>query len=239
MSIDSGGTGDGQPRAFDWGLGGDSAPTTTGTPGIPDASGVPATVALTRRRRERARTTPLGWAALVFAIIVPPLGFVLSLIARSLSLRRYRRTTSALNAALTISIVLSVLVAAGGGVAYAISLASADEAKIVAESKPFCDSLDATPGILDQQGYGWPTEVKALPETLDDMKAYQQRWQKLADLAPKGIATEVDSIAAAATTIVGEVESTKTINRQQNVDSMNLVTSATTTIPTWVAKYCK
>jgi hypothetical protein len=190
-----------------------------------------------RRERQRARTGPVGWAALVFAILAPPLGFILSLIARALSLRKYRRTTRVLNAALTLSIVFSVILAAGGAVAYAFGLANADEAKIVAESHAFCVSLSKTPGVLDQPAYGWPTEVKSLPETIADMKAYEKRWEELAKIAPQTIREQVASIGAAAKTIVGEVESSNTIERDSNLARMSTVTSATT-IPSYTAKYC-
>ena len=82
------------------------------------------------------------------------------------------------------------------------------------------------------------TLIKTLDDSLVDMKAYETRWKKLADLAPAGIHAEVSSVAAAAATIVTNVEHSKTIDRAGNLASMTSVTTATSTIPEWVAKYC-
>jgi hypothetical protein len=225
-------------HAFDW-LGGERGQVSPVTPaGATEQEQSPTPFVDTRRPRKRARTSPLGWAALVFAVLAPPLGLILSLIARSLSLKKYRRTTKPVNAAFTLSIVFCFLLAASGAVGYAIAQANADEAKIVADSKPFCDSLGTTPGVLDEPAFGWPVEVKSLPDTEVDMKSYQKRWQDLAKLAPTAIRVEVRSIAAAAKTVVDSVESTDVINRQSNLDKMSSVTDATT-IPAYVAKYCK
>jgi hypothetical protein len=224
-------------RAFDWQGGEHGQVSTTTQAFATEQQQSPTPFVDTRRPRQQARTSPLGWAALVFAILAPPLGLILSLITRSLSLKKYRRTTKPVNAALTVSIVFCFLLAASGAVGYAITQANADEAKIVADSKPFCDSLGTTPGVLDEPAYGWPIEVKSLTDTVVDMKAYEKRWQGLAKLAPTAIQTEVQSIAAAAKTVVDSVESTEVIDRQSNLDKMSSVTDATT-IPTYVAKYC-
>jgi hypothetical protein len=246
VSVDDGDGSRGR-AAFDWlgngesGMVVPSVASSIGTPAVatpPVATpAIPTPIVATRRERPRARTGVLGWSAFAFAIVVPPLGFVLSLIARALSLRKYRRTTRVLNAALTLSIVLSVVLAAGGAVAYAFAQANADQAKLVAAARPFCVSLNKTPGVLDKPAYGWPTEVKALPDTVVDMMAFETRWEKLAKIAPEPIKLEVTSIGAAAKTIVGEVQSSDTINRQSNLARMNTVTSGTT-IPAYVAKFC-
>jgi hypothetical protein len=241
---DGGGSGGG---AFDWLGNGESGmvvPSVSPSIGAPvlDAPSlasptIPTPIVATRRERPRARTGVLGWIAFVFAIVAPPLGFVLSVIARALSLRKYRRTTRVLSAALTLSIVLSVVLAAGGAVAYAFAQANTDQAKLVAAAQPFCVSLNKTPGVLDKPAYGWPTDIKALPETIADMRAYEARWEKLAKIAPQPIKPEVASVGAAAKTIVGEVVASNTISRESNLSRMSTVTSATT-IPAYVAKYC-
>jgi hypothetical protein len=257
MSIDDGTNSSSEPTSFNWGLGGSTEQSVTPSPIFGDeaiaASPItapptgpvdyPATDTLTAplgslRPRQRARTTGLGWAALVFAFLVPPLGFVLSLVARAFSLRRFRRTTSVISLALTLSIVFTLLAGAGGVVALVFAQAAEKEKQITADSQPFCTSLATTPGVLDQPAYGWPTDVKPLADSLVDMNAYATRWKALAAIAPDGIHKVVKSVVDAATTIINNVTVSQTIDRDANLASMVSVTSATTSIPEWVAKYC-
>ena len=122
-----------------------------------------------------------------------------------------------------ISVVLTAVLA--GGAVYLKSVSDADAAAeaLLVEAAPLCDALAATPGVLDTPGYAWPTEVAALPVTLEAMKAYQLHWAELAQLAPASAQTNVAAIADQAQILVSAVESSQSIDRTGNLAIMSSI----------------
>jgi len=191
-----------------------------------------------RPERERPHAGALDWASLALAFLVPPLGLILSIVTRILSSARNGWTTGVARAATVIGIILTIALIAGGIVFNAISQSEAADAAIVAESAAFCAALDETPGVLEQPAFGWPTDRTALPETTVAIQAYYDRWAALTDLAPAGVRPGVRSVANAAQSLLTAVETTRTIDRERNLDQMTTVTEASG-IPAYVAKYCR
>jgi hypothetical protein len=203
----------------------------------PAASAAPAFDFSDRPERTVHRAGPVDWAALVLAIIAPPVGLLTSIVARILSSRTRGWTSAVARAATVVGIILTIALAIGGGVLTAIGQSDVAEAKLVADSAPFCASLAETPGVLELPGFGWPTEKTALAETLVAMQAYTDRWKGLTDVAPDGIRIGVRSVADAGQTLVSAVSSTQTIDRVKNLSQIESVTAASG-IPAYVATYC-
>lgn len=190
-----------------------------------------------RPDRTAPRPTPLEWAALVLAVIAPPLGLVLAIVARILASRTHGWITRVLGIATVVSIVLTIVVAAGAIVSTVIGQGEAARAQLVAESAPFCAALDETPGVLDLPGYGWPTERLSIPVSIVAMQAYRDRWAGLAAIAPDGIRPGVRSVADAAQSLTNSLTTTQVIDRDRNLEQISTVTRASG-IPAYVAKYC-
>jgi hypothetical protein len=187
-----------------------------------------------RPMRETKRTSVLEWIGLVLAVIAPPLGLLITIAARIITRYRHHWTTTVAKAATVISIVLTVLLAAGA-VAYSIvAEKDAAAARVVAAAQPLCDGLAETPGVLDLEAYGWPTEVA---DTVTAMKAYQARWQQLADLAPASAKDSTQAIADQAGILVTAVETSQAINRSGNLATMKSVTDVSG-LPQYVTTYC-
>lgn len=191
-----------------------------------------------RPERERPHAGALDWASLAFAFVVPPLGLILSIATRIYTNAKHGWTTGVARAATVIGIILTLALIAGGIVLNGIAQAEAAEAAIVADSAAFCAALDETPGVLDQAAYGWPNDRTTLPETTLAMQAYHDRWVALTDVAPSGVRPGVRSVANAAQSLITAVETTRSIDRQRNLDQMSQVTAASG-IPAYVAKYCR
>jgi hypothetical protein len=127
-----------------------------------------------------------------------------------------------------------------GGVTFALNTVAeseAAEAQRVAASVPLCSALAETPGLLEQQAFGWPVEVTALPATLEAMKQYQLRWSELSAIAPTDQVAAVEGIAAAAQSLVSAVETTKSIDRQRNLGHMSEV-ARKSGLSDWQSQYC-
>jgi len=185
----------------------------------------------------KPRTSVLEWIGLVFAVIVPPLGLLITIAARIITRYRHHWTTTVAKAATVISIVLTLLLAAGA-VAYSIvTEKDAAAARVVAAAQPLCDGLAETPGVLELEAYGWPTEVASIADTLTAMQAYQQHWQQLADIAPASAKDGTAAIADQAGILVTAVGSTQAINRSGNLAAMKAVTDVSG-LPQYVATYC-
>jgi hypothetical protein len=132
--------------------------------------------------------------------------------------------------------LLAVLVL-GGGVFAGLTLVQQSEEQVKADSAQFCAAIAETPGVLEQPGFGWPTDGADLPATLELMKGYQARWESIAATAPPTIQTDVDAVAKAAGIITTGIETSKSIDRPATLATMQGVTSATD-LPAWADKYC-
>lgn len=190
-----------------------------------------------RPPRVKPKTSVLEWIGLVLAVIAPPLGLIVTIVARIVSRYRNHWTTTVAKAATVISIVLTLVLAAGTVVFTVLAEEKAAEDRVFAAAQPLCEALATTPGILDTQAYGWPLDVAALPQTLDAMRAYQARWTELTALAPESARANLGAIADQAAVLVAAVESTQAIDRQGNLSKMAAVTAASG-LPTWVQTYC-
>ena len=130
-----------------------------------------------RPPRVTPRTSVLEWIGLVLAVIAPPVGLLVTIAARIIARYRHHWTTTVAKVATVISIVLTVVLGVGA-VALAITAEkNAAAARVVAAAQPLCDALAQTPGVLELEAYGWPTEVAPIAVTLDSMRAYLALWQ--------------------------------------------------------------
>jgi len=191
----------------------------------------------TRPRRRKPRGTVLDWISLVLAVVAPPLGLLLNIVSRVTTRRRHGWTTTVAKVATVLSIVFTLLLGAGAFAYSVVAERDAAAAQVIADAQPLCAEIATTPGVLDSAAYGWPTEVAAIPLTLEAMRAYQLRWQQLADLAPDSARTNLQAIADQAQTLVVSVESSHAIDRNGNLATMSSVTGASG-LPGWVERHC-
>jgi hypothetical protein len=185
----------------------------------------------------KPRTSVLEWIGLVLAVIAPPLGLLVTLVARIVTRYRHHWTTTVAKTATVVSIVLTVLLAVGAVVYSVVSENDAAEARVLAAAQPLCDGLAETPGVLELEAYGWPTEIAPIADTLAAMKVYQEHWQQLAALAPASAKAGTTAIADQAAILVTAVESTQAIDRSGNLRTMKAVTDVSG-LPQYAATYC-
>ena len=190
-----------------------------------------------RPARVTPRASVLEWVGLVLAVVAPPVGLLVTVAARIVARHRHHWTTTVAKAATVVSIVLTLLLGVGAVGLAIVNEQNAAAARVVAEAQPLCDGLAATPGVLDLEAYGWPTEIAPIAVTLDAMRAYQVRWQQLADLAPASAEVGTTAIADQAAMLVGAVETSQAIDRTSNLAAMTAVTDASG-LPQFVATYC-
>jgi len=191
-----------------------------------------------REPPRRPRTSVLGWASLVLAFFAPPLGLVLSIVARVIARHRHGWRTWPVTLATGVSIALTVLLIVGGFVAGILGTQTAGVDAIVADSAEFCDSLATTPGVLDTAGFGWPTESSSVKKSIAAMTGFRDRWSALAEIAPAGIAGDVQAIATLASNQVDSATVSQSIDPQASLDLVSATTNATG-IRAYTTKYCR
>ena len=177
------------------------------------------------------------WLALVLAIVLPPIGLVLSIVVRAISRHRTGWSSAVARTATVLGTVFTIIAAMIGLVFGSVLADAAGEAQLRADSAPFCSSLAETPGVLETPGYGWSNDPLPIAESLEAMTAYQQRWSSLADVAPAPVRADVAAVAAGAQTLITEVETTRSIDRQGNLDRISTLTAGSA-IPAFVGVYC-
>ena len=144
--------------------------------------------------------------------------------------RRNRRRRPGIDRAVlataAVVVFLSVVAVTVAGLV-AWTLVQSSETRVKEDSALFCADLATTPGVLEQPGFGWPTDSADIPTTAAAMQVYQQRWAALAEISPPTIRTDVAAVATAASTVLAQVESSQSLNRQGNLASIDAVTKQT------------
>ncbi len=196
----------------------------------------------TRRSRERAKPervpgAALDWIALGLAIVLPPLGLLAGLVAVVAGSRSRGWASEVAKAATAIAIVLSIVTAGGLVAIVGASDVDAQFDGTVASSREFCGVLDTAPGILASSTFKWPAPGATVTDSIEIMVAYEAFWLELETAAPEGIAGEAAAVAAAARSIITAVESSRIIDRDDDLEVMASV-AAGSRIPGWAKQYC-
>ena len=217
------------------------------TPPIGDApasaaplAGQPGPRALALERHEhqtRPTNGPLDWAALVLAIILPPIGLLSAIAAAVLGTRNRGYATSVAKAAIGIGAALTVVVIVASVVGVNLANQQAKHDAIAASSVAYCAKLKATPGTLASPTFGWPAPADTVQDTLAGMQTYEDNWTALEKLAPAGILAGTQKVAAAAQSIITAVQAAQVFDDATDVSQMQGAVSASG-IQAWVSEYC-
>ena len=200
------------PARFDFGL-------------APDAAPIPP--------RER---TPLDVVALVCAILVAPVGLLLSIVAAALSSRRLGYVNGLARAALALSIVFTIL-AGGGAVAWGYYAAGqAHEAALRSSTQPMCRVLAERPGVLADPAFSWPA-VSTIAAYQSSTADYVAWWSKLAAASPAPERAQANAVVAAAKGAVARMAASQVIDHDADYADLQAVARGSS-LPAWAAKYC-
>jgi hypothetical protein len=190
-----------------------------------------------RQSRPRSANGPLDWVAFALAILAPPAGLLLGIVAVVTEPRTKGFVTGLAKAAIAVGAVLSVVLGVAFAVYTKVSNDQADHNAIVASSRAWCTSLKSNPAALSSDTFGWPSPADTIPDSITAMKQYVAHWQSLVKLAPAGIRSDTRTIATTAQSIVSSVESTQTLDDSSDVAQMQNAV-ATTGITSWAGNYC-
>lgn len=191
----------------------------------------------------------LDIAALVTAIILPPIGLIAAIVAliKGKQLRGWGSDLA--RAAISVSLVMTVLFAGVGAYIWASETEKAEQlaalkaeqrahALVEVASEPFCGVLAAHPTIYStaDPDYGWPA-VDA-PEGYNAAIAnYAAVWAELATVAPEGIAAETAAISERVAGVVNIANALGASNRAGDLLSLHAQTDLAT-VESWYVEYC-
>ena len=191
----------------------------------------------------------LDLAALVTAILLPPVGLILGVIAsvRGKAIRGW--SSDLARTAIVVSIVMTVAVTAVGGYAGISAVEKAQElaqlkaaerahASLVATSKPFCGMLAENPTIYgtEDPDYGWP-QLDAPEGYLAAIANYSALWAQIAEIAPEGIAAESAAISERVAGVVGIATALGSNNRAGDLLGFHEKEDLAT-VEAWFVDYC-
>jgi hypothetical protein len=179
----------------------------------------------------------LDWVALALAVLAPPVGLLVGIGAVVSGARSRGYSAGIARAAIGIGVALSLVLGVAIVVVGKITRDEAARAAIVASSRAYCAKIDSHPGLLSGDTFGWPAPGGTIPSSITAIESYEAYWSELAKLAPTGIRSDTEKVAATADSIVATVQSTQTLNDGGNVAQLQNVV-ATSGIRTWVSTYC-
>ncbi|MCW2601768.1 MAG: hypothetical protein JWM02_3597 [Frankiales bacterium] len=186
----------------------------------------------------RRATGPLDWSALALAILVPPLGFLVAIVALIVGARRNGWGAAVSKAAVAVSLVLS-LALAGGAVVVSRSLAEkAAVDSVIASSSKWCAVVRKDPAILQSQTFGWPDSADTVAASIVRMQRYERFWRNAASVAPAGIQADTTRIADTAKQVIASVSASRVIDAQGNSAQIQQAVAASS-IPNWVSQNCR
>ncbi len=191
----------------------------------------------------------LDVAALVTAVILPPIGLILAIVAlvRGKQVRGWASDLA--RAAVAVSLAMTVVFAGVGGYSWFtatenakhLAAVKADQrahALIETTSIPFCNLLAEHPTIYStaDPDYGWPA-VDAPGGYNKAISEYSKVWAQIAEVAPAGIEEETAAIAAR---VAGIVEITNALGNQNRAgDLLGLhEKDDLATVESWYVEYC-
>jgi hypothetical protein len=183
------------------------------------------------------RTTVGEKVVFVLAFLIPPAGLIGSIVAAAQSARRRGWVHPFVRAGLVISIVTTIIVGIAGAYGYKVLEDQRRHDALAAASTQFCATIAEQPGMIDPPTFGFPGPGASIPETIEGIQAYIDRWDALASVSPSGIRPDVTRVADAARDILETIETTRLVNNEQNIANMTQVAESTR-IPTWQAEYC-
>jgi hypothetical protein len=191
----------------------------------------------------------LDIAALVTAVILPPIGLITAIVAliKGKQLRGWGSDLA--RAAISVSLVMTVVFAGVGAYVWASETEKAEQlaalkaeqrahALVEVASEPFCGVLAAHPTIYStaDPDYGWPA-VDA-PEGYNAAIAnYAAVWAELAAVAPEGIAAETAAISERVAGVVSIANALGASNRAGDLLSLHAQTDLAT-VESWYVEYC-
>jgi hypothetical protein len=187
--------------------------------------------------RARSGNGPLNWVAFILAFLAPPIGLLLAIGAVVSDSRTKGYAAGIAKAAIGIGAALSVVLGVAFAVVTKINNDQSAHASIVASSRAWCTKLESNPATLSSDTFGWPSPGDTIPASITKITAYEAYWDSLVKLAPPGILSDTQKVAAAATSIVTTVQQTQTLNDSGNVAQLQNVV-ATSDIHGWVSNYC-
>ena len=189
-----------------------------------------------RQGKKRRSTSVLDWIALVLAIVVAPLGVVVSIAAVITGIVRNGWSSRVAKTGVAIGLVLSLGWAGAALILQNDARDAAAEAAIVSDSAPFCAAIESTK-ILDTDDFAWPAVGDTVTISLKSMHKYQKTWASLVAKAPAGVVDDVTRVKNVVDGLVTSVETSRSIDNSGNVSTMRSARAATA-IPAYVGKYC-
>ena len=198
---------------------------------------------------EHRGQTILDIASLVTAFLVPPAGLVTAIVALVRGKRVRGWASDLARAAVSVSLVMTVLFAGVGGYVAFTEMEKAEKMatikaeqrahdRIEAASVPFCEVLAANPTIYGtaDPDYGWPT-VDAPAGYNAAIGEYAAVWAQLAEVAPPGIAEETAAISARVANVVNIANALGSANRAGDLLGLHEKDDLAT-VESWYVEYC-
>ncbi len=183
------------------------------------------------------RTTVAEKVAFILAFLVPPAGLIASIVAAMQSARRRGWVHGFVRAAIAISLVTTVVAGIGGAMAYKAIEDEQKHAALEAASAQFCATIDEQPQMIEPPTFGFPGPGASIPETVESIQAYIDRFDGLASVSPSAIRPDATRIADVARDILAKIEETRLVDNEQNIANMSVVAESTR-LPAWHAEYC-
>lgn len=199
--------------------------------------------------QQYANLRGLDIAALAAAIVLPPVGLVLGIIA-IIKGKQIRGWASDLaRAAISVSLVMTIVFVAVGGYLWFTETEKAEQlaqvkadqrarALIVKASAPFCEVLAANPSIFgaDDPDFGWPA-LDAPEGYLPAIATYSSVWTQLSEVAPAGILDDVTAISQRVAGVVQIASALGNSNRAGDLLGLH-EKSDVAGVEAWYFEYC-
>ena len=184
-----------------------------------------------------ARRTPLEAVALALAIVVAPVGLLVSIIAAAVCSRRLGYVNGLARAGLAVSIVLT-LVWVGGAAAWGYYAAGqAHEASLRASTQPMCRVLAQKPGVLADPAFGWPAVTSTIPVYETAAADYTAWWSTVAAAAPAQERAQAAAVVSAAKAAVARMTASQVVDHDADYADLRAVATGSS-LPAWAAEYC-
>jgi hypothetical protein len=174
---------------------------------------------------------------LALAVLTGPIGLLIAIVSAVRGGRRRGWLIGIARVSLVLGVLSTVATVILGVVYWNIRVDQMQHDELAAASAEFCAAAEADPAMVTPPTVGFPTQGNSIPETIDAMTAWTNRWTELAATSPAELRTGLELLAAKGQEIVDSVTQSRSVDDALNAQVIGSV-EAQSGVSAWYTNYC-
>lgn len=183
------------------------------------------------------RATAGERVGVALALLTGPIGLTVAIVSAARGSRRRGWLIGISRLSLVLGVLSTIATAIAGVILWNIRVDQIQHDDLAAASAEFCAAAAEDPAMVTPTLLGWPAPGNSIPESIETMTVWTERWTELAVTSPAELRAGLELLAEKGQTIVDSVTTTRLIDDAAN---QALIASAEpqSGVANWYTTYC-